>query len=172
MQLFGPSYKVKVVDGGQELGFHLRGQPSVMKLLIAAIGVGFVVYGVVTLMWIFAVLAIFLLWYSLRAVFNPTDQWLHANRDGLIAYGGLIRWQRILLVSYEGRGKDGPSHLAIRTVTGTTTVFPDISRAQCEEIIDTIYGRFPMAPMTQDPAPATMFRKWPAATAVGVSNKD
>jgi hypothetical protein len=163
---------VEVIDDGQELGFHVKSNVNLMRLLAVAISAAFVVYGAKHHVWIFAGMSFLGLCSFVRGVIKTTDEWVRANKDGIVADGSLIRWERIRNLSFDAGGEGAPSRFVIQTTSGAIRLFEDIGEASCEKIIASIYQRFPYAPMADDPGPPTIFGKWSEPTTLGLNQKD
>lgn len=171
MELFGPPYTVETVEEGGELGFHFRSKTNWTTLLFLMVAIGFFVYGFVQQSWSFALFSLLLICQTIWSSLNPTDQWLRATSEGVIASGERIRWPEIRSLRYHAGGEDESSCLAIDTGAGTRKLFTGIDEEECRQIVTAIYRRFPYAEMADDPGPPTIFGKWSELTTLGLSAK-
>jgi hypothetical protein len=161
MKWFGPSVLVELTERGDELQVKVIGQRRAIDVVVLAAALSvFAFLFWRDRSWLYFAGFLFACGFALRFWLSDHQEQLLVTEKGLEAigdFGGFSRermhlsWSSISGLDYREGGEDEPSGLhARRGGWSSTLLMTRVNKDQAEEIIATIYRRFPYVEMAED----------------------
>jgi hypothetical protein len=183
MKWFGPSALVEMTERGDELQVKVTGQRRAIDVVVLA-----AVLSVFAFLfwrdrsWLYFAGFLFACIFGLRFWLSDHQEQLLVTEKGVEAigdFGGFSRdrvhlpWSSISGLDYREGGEDEPSGLhARRGGWSATLLMTRVNKDQAEEIIATIYRRFPYVEMAEDGGGWLPLGGKSGLTTLGLSNPD